>query len=1365
MSVRKLATFDQLCESIVDGWKSGTKPLVEDVLNQLPDATDDELLELVRAEIRGRLSSKNPDTKTDWTHRFPQLSDRIDSLLAVQPTAFIQQEKVFRVENPVQNAKRGQPINVDGYEILSELGRGGMGVVYKARQNRLNRIVALKMVLTGHYASDEELTRFHREAEAVASVSHPNIVQVYEIGEHEGNPYLALEFVGGGTLGARLKKGILDERVAASLAVGIARGAHVAHQHHIVHRDLKPANIMLQDSDATQVGSRVMSTEVATSLFPKITDFGIAKRLDMHSDLTGTGIAAGSPQYMSPEQVMAKKESPVGPPSDVWAIGIILCEMLTNQTPFDCISPVDVFRRVTSDSPVMPQKLYAGVSPDLMTIILKCLEKNPLNRYGSAALLADDLERFLTGQSILARRIGPFEQLSRWTRRNSIVAGLLFGIMALLVAGTTAATILAIKANNYSAQADINARQFEAEKEIADWNAKQFEEKKVIAEKNAILAQEEAERARRAETSANEAREVQELLRKEAARQERIRARELYAASISSGHSDYLNGHTANALNMLRKYQPVMSAGSTVGNADGGKDIGPDERGFEWYYLNSLVHSVDYSLELPSETNFAGAHPNGTDWFIGTENGVIIWGRKGDFREVHNYTSRVLSGAIAPDRLTLALGTAEPIVATYNLASRQIIRKFEYLPEWTRRKATPLQLVFSPDGKSLAAALGTPQAHDTNGLVVVWDTETGKIRHQLAEETSSVKCVRFLNDRELVSCGMNVHAMFWNLETGKPTKKIALSGPAVGMAINRQQEYMAIGMPTGTIELLDIRTGKSVRLMTGHKDWITAIDFSPDGARLVTAAREGIVRVWSVPRGTEIETINAHDGIIVSLAYDRKGDFLLTTGSDRQARLWNSDMEHLIQPDFSQRSKNRFSSTTLTFDKFPREMFPLPDGQHVLVCSNDGALVVLNARENRVVSVRPIPQLSNKPYGYALSPDAKRLLVSTREASGHGVVKAYALDKILLPEFSVVPLPDLCKTSGYGMAFRPDGAEFAASHATPEYTTVSFYDPAKGTLLNEWRFKRSGPDLLKYQPKHDRIGGSTMTEFFLWNRDGKEHFHIRCGNSNILDFDFSPDGTTFVTAHYDASLKLWDAHTGKLLRHFEGHTQSIPSVRFDSTGRRIASGSWDLTMRVWDVATGQQMLVLDDQDRPSVRGLFVDRDLALISVNNMGQASVWNAWIGKQLADAKTLSDGCEIAELNATQEGKTVKFSCKLVNRTNRSLPIPRDLPLRRVSPFVYINVESPDPKTPPFLLGVSDSFFGGRPVTFAFFHDLAELKPGQSLTAELYLIDTSILKPGRHRATATQGRPGFPVKPQTAEAFFEFVPAKAVPKVRKDD
>ncbi len=359
---------------------------------------------------------------------------------------------------------------VVGYEILERLGHGAMGVVYKARQIGLNRLVALKMIRSGDYASDLELARFRKEAEAVAGIQHVNIVQIYEIGEQGGLPYFSLEYVEGGSLAQKAAGTPQSPREAAQLVYLLAQAMDCAHQKGILHRDLKPSNILL-----TADGQ------------PKISDFGLAKKLGEEAGQTHSGDILGTPSYMSPEQAEGRLQE-VGPASDVYALGVILYELLTGRVPFKALTVLDTLEQVRTREPVAPTELLHKLPRDLETICLKCLQKDPKRRYSSAGALAEDLRRFLAHEPILARPVSRAERLWRWCRRNPRLAFMGATTACAIVAWAITMSVLSISLERQKNETDRARQQADHNAVVARDNEHRAIEQEAIARDNAKVA-------------------------------------------------------------------------------------------------------------------------------------------------------------------------------------------------------------------------------------------------------------------------------------------------------------------------------------------------------------------------------------------------------------------------------------------------------------------------------------------------------------------------------------------------------------------------------------------------------------------------------------------------------------------------------------------------------------------------------------------------------------------------------------------------------------------------------------------------------------------------------------------------------------
>ncbi len=396
------------------------------------------------------------------------------------------------------SGRRSRPggLAVPGYQIIEEIGRGGMGVVYKARHVRLDRLVALKMILAGAHASADQIARFHIEARAVAQIQHPGIVQIHEDGDHEGLPYFSLEFVPGGSLAQFIGGKPQPPRAAAAMVMELCRAMAVAHAAGIVHRDLKPANVLLTNDGK-----------------PKITDFGLAKQMEGDSHQTRTGAIMGTPSYMAPEQAWGQTHQ-IGPLSDQYALGVILYEMLVGRPPFQGATAIETIELARNQEPVPPTRLQPKVPKDLETICLKALQKDPAKRFPDAAAMAADLRSFLDGEPIVARPVGAPERLWRWCKRNPRVAGLAAAVMLMGFAITAGSAAFAASLKSLNGQLAKSYREAEKARETAQTN-----------ESAAIEARNEAIAATKAEAMAREqekqAREKAEALVKGAFAQNR----------------------------------------------------------------------------------------------------------------------------------------------------------------------------------------------------------------------------------------------------------------------------------------------------------------------------------------------------------------------------------------------------------------------------------------------------------------------------------------------------------------------------------------------------------------------------------------------------------------------------------------------------------------------------------------------------------------------------------------------------------------------------------------------------------------------------------------------------------------------------
>ncbi len=981
--------------------------------------------------------------------------------------------------------------HVAGYEILGELGRGGMGVVYKARQSKLHRLVALKMILAGANADPQQLERFRAEAEAVARLQHPYIVQIYEISDYNGCPFFSLEYVDGGSLAQKLTGAAQPPRLAAHLTRLLALAIHSAHQKGIIHRDLKPGNILLATPTEHISGSDSFHAEMQAVFrlygIPKITDFGLAKHLDVQSQ-TRTGAILGTPSYMAPEQAEGRAHA-TGPATDVYGLGAIFYEMLTGRPPFESDSSLTTIRSLLVQDPLPPSQLHLKVPRDLETICLKCLEKDPARRYHSAEDLAEDLYRFLNNQPIEARPTGWLGRGVKWIRRHptktTVALVVLTAVFALLMMG------LVYHLRMESAFAQTRQYAEDSRQNLVRLHVAQGSS--AMNSGDGITALLWFTEALRLDAATPE---------HEAAHRQRIAALE---QSLPRPQQLWVHEESVNEIRFSPDGSRVLTAGD-----DDKIHLWDSETGQET--VAPLIASSPVTLATFSCDGRRVAA-------VCLDGAARIWN---------------LAPSASPQRqaalVLRASGSGKLRWIDFSPDGRQVVTaSSETARIWNIENATGPRAIwkakhaggvnvalFSPDGKWLATA-------GEDGRVHLWDTAKLQAAPLVLAHDRAVLCLAFSPDSKRIASGASdATAQVWDVADGAPVgRRVRHRDRVIHVAFSPAGRRLLTSSDDGTAMIWRVADGEPLVEPMRHKSIVRWAAFNPDGSRVATAGDDNSARVWSANTGAPLTPPLRANGSVNRVAFSPDGRRLGVASDDGTARLWDVACRHQAQVvdeagAFRQRIDRDLrvgfqNSPGGDLAQFSERISP--DGRFVLKIGKDHTARVYDVQSGEPVTP-PLAHRGEITYA-AFSPDGCRVVTTSIDQTAR-VWDAQSGAPAGLP---------LQHASGIEFAdFNPDGRRLVTAS---DDNTARIWDIASGELLVP-PLKHDGTVVqARFSPDGGRVAtGSLDQTARVWDAESGQTLTPPLQHPwAVRHVHFSPDGRNLLTTGPSGAVWSWDLPT------------------------------------------------------------------------------------------------------------------------------------------------------------------------------------------------------------------------------------------------
>jgi len=996
------------------------------------------------------------------------------------------------------------------YELIEEIARGGMGVVFKARQVSLNRLVALKMIVGGGLASPRAVQRFRMEAEAAANLTHPHIVPIYEIGEHDGQHYFSMRLLEGGSLEARIAEFALpgetgsngplvgaevaarQARIARLMAT-VARAIHYAHQHGVLHRDLKPANILLDGAGE-----------------PQVADFGIAKLLAGGGAMTHTATVVGTPNYMAPEQA-AGRTTQLTTAADVFGLGAVLYRLLTGRPPFEGATPMATLQQVLERDPAGPRSHNPAVARDLETICLKCLNKDPQRRCASAEAVADELERWLAGVPIAARKVTRAERVWRWCRRKPLLAALWFALATAIVTGFLVSTTEWRRANRNAAT--LRESLYAADMGVAfqAWDGGNIARARELLDQHRPTAGERDLRT-------FEWRYLFGLTRPRELLTIRSAATQLWGSAMSPDGRLLATGAGDGRIELwdLTSGAPVATLRSS----------------------SSLVYSAAFSPDgrLLATSNLETGEVD--LWDVASRTRIGRLGR---------HTGGTYALAVSHDGRTIVSSSGYPYalespseLILWDVTTRQ------KLATLTGHTSSSAWMDFSPDDRVLATPHG-------NGTINLWDVPSRRIAGTLTGHQGLVICVRFSPDGQwLASGGLDGTVRLWQAATRQLVATLGHHRGAVySVAFSPRGDRLASGSIDHTAKLWDITERRLITTYRGHISRVFSVSYAPDGRTVGTASLDGTARIRDATVPHDASVFARHPGHHAYVRFSPDGRLLArSVPFSTQITLWDArswkQVERIPHADAGFSADGKLLATTMSTAGEP--------------AAGTNALAIWDvARETPALQASIA--LPSPPLLEPLFPvDGRHVAIAHGTAHSATVsIRAVASGQQVT---TLGPL-DLAEPGGGGAyAFSPDGRWFVVGDVNGG---LHVWDTRTWTISNEWPGHPHTVHAIAFSPDGRLLAtGSHDTTVRLWDAGTYSELAVLRGDSGqVYSIGFSPDGQTLAVGTTDGVVKFWNMRTHREVTTLKAHESIVSSVAFSPDGRTLATISVDQTMRLW----------------------------------------------------------------------------------------------------------------------------------------------------------------------------------------------------------